>query len=51
VAGAANADQIVNIDLTTKVVTLRNNATATVTGAAVSFHNNPVFKAMANLAS
>ncbi len=51
VAGAAKADQIVNLDLTSKVVTLRNNATATVTGAVVSFHNSPVFKAMANLAN
>ncbi len=49
---ACNANRIVNINATTKVVTLLTNATATATNTAVSFHNHTTaeaFKAMANL--
>ncbi len=49
---AVNGGRVVNINATTKVVTLAGNAAATATGTAVSFHNQTTanaFKAMGNL--
>jgi len=46
---AINCVRVVNIDTTNKIVTLVGNAAADATNQAVSFHNDPVFKAMANL--
>jgi len=52
ITGVSGPKRITNIDSANKTVTLDSNANATVTGAAISFHNHTsadAFKAMANL--
>ena len=52
IAGVSGPKRITNIDTANKIVTIDSNANATVTGAAISFHNHTsadAFKAMANL--
>lgn len=48
---AVNTGRIVNINTTTKVVTLAGNATANATGTAVSFHNHTTAEAFSPMAS